>query len=266
MSVAQKYAERYPFIKVLSQDHSGISIARNLGLTQASGYWISFLDADDFIEPDMFRLMLQAIENTSREVEGCICGYYTQKDGIITPYAMDASNVLTSKEIIKAMFTDEAIKGFLFTRLFKADLIKDMSFDGSLKLCEDLAFQTQLFSRKELRMAVVPKPLYHYIQNEQSVTMHKSFFSSETFVYKPSYDKIRDYVQDEYVMESYNDILEYSMYTLLNSYRNTKSPETLREIRLMQKELKKNDKYQIRKTKRRMAFELAPVIYSRFMS
>ncbi len=264
-SIAREYAAGHSCIKVLSQSHSGVSVARNLGLSAANGHWISFLDADDYIEPDMYSTMLDQLrkscENTD-EIDGCICGYYTHKDGVITPYIPDYSEVLSSKELLKSMFTDEAVKGFLFTRLFKADLLKDISFNKDISICEDQLFQTQLFSTKNVRFTAVCKPLYHYVQTPASATSTKSFFINNTFIYKPAYEMISKYISEDYVMTSYNSILDYSMYTLLKSYQQNKDAKTLRQIRLMQKEMKRCAASSIPRSKRRLAYEFAPILYS----
>ena len=260
-----EYAKKHSCIKYLSQKHSGVSAARNLGLSNANGTWISFLDADDFIEPDMYSTMLEAVtDNTG--VEGCICGYFTHKEGIVTPYSFSSSEILSSKDILKAMFTDDSVRGFLFTRLFRSDLLKDVSFNQGVFLCEDLLFQTQLFSAKDVTFAVVKKPLYHYVQSPESITGKTSFFSNNTFSYKPAYDLISQYIQDDYVKYSYNEILNFSMYTLIKSYRQDHDKKTLAQIRLLQKEMRQESLSFQRKSRRRLIYETAPVLFSHFIS
>ncbi len=260
--IAREYAEKHSFIRVISQSNQGVSIARNTGLSQVHGQWISFLDADDYIDADMYSKMLSAIESATKKVDGCICGYYTHKNGITTPYVPDSSKTLSSKKLLKSMFTDEGVKGFLFTRLFSAVLLKGLTFDSGIKLCEDLLFQTKLFSSKEVTFASVKEPLYHYIQNEQSATSLRSFFDNETFVYKPAYDQIAACVREDYITTGYNSILDFSMYTLLKTYQENKSPELRSEIRLLQKEMKNQKVPSGSKSKRRHVYELCPILFS----
>ena len=262
--LANKYATKYPFIRVLSQEHKGVSAARNLGLSKASGTWISFLDADDYIEPDMFSLMLQAIDSSTSNADGCICGYYTHKNGIITPYVYSGKTTLSSSDILKLMFLDDSIRGFLFIRLFRNDLIRDLKFDTTVHACEDLLFQTQLFSSKELSFAIVPSPLYHYVQQIGSATNSFSLFSGKNFIYKFVYEQIYKTLHKDYVLESYNRILEYNMYSLLKHYNETGDESTRKQIVLLQKELK-NTKCISHKSKRRFIFEFTPFIYRHFM-
>ena len=259
-----EYARKYPCIKVLSQSHQGVSAARNLGLQNAHGDWISFLDSDDYIEPDMYSLMIDAVSSNDYSVDGCVCGYYTHKDGIQTSYTTREYYTLSSNEMLRHIFTDDAVRGFLVTRLFRADILKDISFEKELSVCEDLVFQTKLFTSKDLKFAVVEKPLYHYVQNETSATVSKKLFDNDEFIYAKAYDIISNILNEDYVQKSYDSILEYSMYTLLLNYKENGSSELLKEIRLLQKEMKKTGQSKEGRSKRRLAFEIAPVIYGKY--
>ncbi len=262
--VAYNYAQKYAFIKALSQSHAGVSAARNLGIKNANGYWISFLDADDHIEPDMYEKMIGAIYDASSKdengsIDGCLCGYFTHKDSVVTPYSYNSSEILSSEDLLKLMFTDDTVRGFLFTRLFRTDLLKELTFDTDIRICEDLLFQTRLFSSKDVRFACLPLPMYHYIQDQASATVTKCFFDGETFIYKPAYDRISSCISSDYVLSSYNSILDYSMYTLLNQYKLGKNTETKAQIRMLQKEMRQTKTPFAQKSKRRIVYEHAPV-------
>ena len=55
--ILQRYAERYAKLKVLNKENGGLSDARNYGLKYASGEYIGFVDADDYVDEDMFELL-----------------------------------------------------------------------------------------------------------------------------------------------------------------------------------------------------------------
>jgi glycosyltransferase involved in cell wall biosynthesis len=260
--IAKQYEYKYDCIKYLHQEHSGVSSARNLGISSATGYWISFLDADDYIEPSMYEQMLAAI--TDDTIDGCICGYFTHKEGIITSYTKESALLMSSSEILKDMFTDDNIRGFLFTRLFKTSQIKNYSFDTTISICEDLLLQSQFFSDADRKFVYIPKSFYHYIMNSSSATSTDNMFINGVFKYKPAFERILTNHNKDYVNQNYNAILEYSMYTQLTYYKNgNRSKEILTQIRLLQKELKASPC--INKSKRRLAYESAPVLSSHFI-
>ena len=64
LAIAQDYAAREQRILLYSLDtNQGQSAARNEGLMHATGEYISFVDADDYIDPDFYEYMLQHIGN-----------------------------------------------------------------------------------------------------------------------------------------------------------------------------------------------------------
>ena len=256
--VAQSYACKYHMVKYIYKSHGGVSATRNLGLAKASCEWISFLDADDYVEPNMYEAMVSAIDDNC---QGVICGYFTHKDDVVTDYCNYHSSTIDSNELINAMFTVDAIKGFLWNRLFNASFIKDRLFNESVLACEDLLFQYELLSSTSLTFNYVNKPLYHYIQTVESATGESNLFKDGTFIYKPAFDLLLQMADTKYIpaiATSYNSILEYSMYRLLVNHKA--GTDSISYIRIIQKYLKQlpNQKASFH----RIAYCYFPLIYS----
>ena len=55
MDILQKYAQKDERFRILEQQHLGGGAARNLGLKEAEGEYLSFLDSDDYFELDMLQ-------------------------------------------------------------------------------------------------------------------------------------------------------------------------------------------------------------------
>ncbi len=264
--IAKDYASRTPFIKYLHQNHRGVSAARNLGIASSTGDWISFLDSDDYIEPDMYSSMLNSINSVSFhsniKCDGCICGYFTHINNVVTAYYGNYTDIFNSEFILESMFTDDNIRGFLFTRLFRSGLIKNLSFDTSEKTCEDLLFQSQLFSNNNYKFAYVSKPLYHYVIRNGSASASLNLFENNNFIYKSPFDKIANIIKKSYVNDNYNSIIEHSMYRLLKAYNSNPCDQNIKsQIRKLQKELRTTPVQS--KSKRRIAYEHAPFIFGK---
>ncbi len=255
--IIEQYSSKHSFIKYVKKEHSGVSASRNLGIKLATGDFISFLDSDDYIEPNMYELMAAAIKDDS--FDGCICGYFTHKEQLVTEYYSQTLDVLFSDDILRLMFTDDNVRGFLFTRLFKANLLKPVSFDEDISICEDLLFQSRLFSLNKAKFAYIKKPLYHYIQNSSSVTASRPLFKDGQFIYAPAFDRIRNCTNADFVEESYNSILDYSMHTMLLNYRKG-NKSVLPQIRQLQVLLKKAPVKD--KNIHSIAYRYAPLLYS----
>ncbi|MBO7119163.1 MAG: glycosyltransferase family 2 protein [Bacteroidaceae bacterium] len=67
-AIADDYAARDSRFKVFHQTNQGVSAARNLGMEQASGQYVLFLDPDDFFHPQLMELCLQAAEKAAADM------------------------------------------------------------------------------------------------------------------------------------------------------------------------------------------------------
>ncbi len=57
LAICQKFAARDSRIIVIDQDNQGVSVARNRGLEVCKGEWVVFVDSDDYISPDFFKIV-----------------------------------------------------------------------------------------------------------------------------------------------------------------------------------------------------------------
>lgn len=68
-AICDRYAAKDPRVKVIHKDNGRAASARNAGLRVATGDYIAFVDADDWISPDMYEKML------AQEADVCLCDY-----------------------------------------------------------------------------------------------------------------------------------------------------------------------------------------------
>ena len=66
-------------LRVFHQNNKGVSASRNFGLQHATGHYIGFCDADDWMEPDMLEELYSAI--TSHDCDWAICNVTVVRDG-----------------------------------------------------------------------------------------------------------------------------------------------------------------------------------------
>ena len=177
-------------IQLLQQTHQGVSAARNLGILQARGKYISFVDGDDWIEKDMLEIMLATIEDTDCDMVVCSSQVHFEQQSIRNRcHYRSLQAALTVKE--DTCDTDGTISGiwsavkspgswpFVWNKLIRSELIKENSihFSPALLLGEDGVF-TQLLFQYAKNVVFVPKALYHYrYQRKSSAT--ENLFQNE---------------------------------------------------------------------------------------
>ena len=66
--ICDKYAVKDSRIRVFHKENGGVSSARNMGIDEAKGEWLSFIDSDDWIEPTMYEKMLQELIGNNADI------------------------------------------------------------------------------------------------------------------------------------------------------------------------------------------------------
>lgn len=156
-------------IYYIQQSNRGRGTTRNLGISRARGKYISFVDSDDFIAEDMYIKMFEKINKEQSDM--VICDFenidynYSEKNGRIEAKNKDI-------EDNKWGCFDELVLPSCCNKLIKKELFNNLLFPEDINY-EDLATIPVVVLKAE-KISYIPKALYKYVQNENSV-MHEEF-------------------------------------------------------------------------------------------
>lgn len=155
-------------IKVIHKENGGVSSARNVGLKIASGEYVGYVDSDDYVNVNMYQILLDGIEQTGADI--FICGY-EEVDTINNRSIWDSKKigriqVFNSRDSISEI-QKGTIKNYVFCRLYrKSSLRFDFLVDSGW---EDEAYTLQNFSIVN-KIAVCDTVLYYYFKRSDSLT------------------------------------------------------------------------------------------------
>ena len=200
--ICDEYAKKDNRIIVVHKENGGVSSARNKGLKIAKGEWISFVDADDWIEQIFCQTLLNKV--TQEQADIALCGYNRITDN--RKKKINANNqevFLNSNEYLVKSLNPQTGFGFCHMRLIKKEVLKSISFNERIEVGEDALFNIQL-STYIKKAVFLKQPLYNYRINNQSVV--KRYDENYANKYLKSMKIIEEYIWQEYNEENEENI------------------------------------------------------------
>ena len=165
--LCDRYAEADARVRVFHQENSGVSMARNKGLSAARGTLIAWIDADDYMEPEMLARLYHALRK--EEADLAVCGYITEETGGKKSGCGVTDAVMDRSCFCRELILDERIHSYLWDKLFRRELFDGVFFPKDRKY-EDQTVLTDIALK--IRKAVcISYAGYHYTATPGS-TVH----------------------------------------------------------------------------------------------
>lgn len=210
LEICEKYAKKDERIRVLHKENGGPSSARNYGLKKCCGEYIGFIDADDYIEKEMYEELLCAAVKHNTVIS--MCGYYRisgEEKNFSGIY--EEIEVISNKQLMKDIYTFKYM-GVLWNKLFKKSLFfcenEMILFDESIHFCEDVLMLTVL-TKNSSDIAYCNKGLYNYVISLESLCHDK--ISEKKLTMFHAMDCIA-----EQCCESFPSLVKYANYFALS--------------------------------------------------
>ena len=228
LEILKKYEKEDSRMRVLTQPNSGAGAARNRGLSQASGEYLSFLDADDFFEPDMLELAYaKAKEDRADMVVFKSDQYHTDSDQFVqVAWTLREKEIPPYTPFNHRQMTDNIFKvfvGWAWDKLFSREFVEKhhLTFQEQ-RTSNDLLF---VFSAVALakRITIVPKVLAHQRRDAKD-SLSKTRENSWHCFYD-ALTALRQRLTDEGLFpETEKDFINYALHFSLWNLRTLAEP------------------------------------------
>ena len=160
-SLCDRMANADPRIRVFHKRNGGSSSARNLGILEAKGEYLGFVDSDDYVEPDMYEKLYNAIEQYGAPVVQVGRDEIDPKGGRLPDICIPPKQAecITAEDFLKELLMHRGDCSFC-TKLVKKDVLENQKFpEGALN--EDFHLLVLLLGSKIDRIISLPDRGYH---------------------------------------------------------------------------------------------------------
>lgn len=168
-AVCERLAGRYENLHVITLSDQGVSAARNRGLEQAQGDYITFVDADDRLRPGTLAGLYRILSETDSDMAGCAFAVWSRQEewkALAEASEKQDDDWETAEYDGCSYLKDAVLRGNsrCWSKLYKRSLIGSTRFRQGLSIGEDMLFLVELLPRVK-RAAETPYPGYGYFQN-----------------------------------------------------------------------------------------------------
>ena len=239
IEICSKYNDQK--IKIYNQNNKGVSIARNVGISLATGQYIMFVDADDMVSEKYIENLIKSIEETNTDM--VVCGYTKEKAELVNKKNSQEikGEIINANTMLENMMENNLQEGYLWNKIFKKSIINDNSleFKEGVNVWEDLYFVIEYLSKSDKIFAINEK-LYYYRTREGSAVNRK----------ETSTDLVGKVKILELIMKNYNLIINNKNYYGIKRMYVTVLLKYLLQIKKDNKELIKEKLSIVKKIKK----------------
>lgn len=165
-AICEKYATLDTRISIFHKENKGVGSARNMGLVNATGDYVMFVDSDDYMQPQMCEIMLTTLVETDADL--VICG--TEENGgcFWKPNEdIDYSFTQLLENFVSLLHTE--LLSPPWNKIFKKEKIGNQNFREDMSFGEDLMFNIEYLKKCEKVAFIKASPFFHEKENEVSL-------------------------------------------------------------------------------------------------
>lgn len=175
LRLCETYGSLDERIFCVTRPNGGVAAARETGLAVAKGEYVTFVDQDDWVEPDTYFVSVRRAQEQNADVA---VFNYTKDTGSNVEHMRNRGEILPVTEdkdqLVEYAFFREEYRGFaayVWNKLFKREFLLEnhISLESGLRRGDDIVFCSKVAACAP-RTVYMDEEFYHYVQREDSIT------------------------------------------------------------------------------------------------
>lgn len=163
--ICDEIAARDSRFKVIHSENRGIAEVRNKAVENVSGKYFTFVDADDWLEPEYLKVLYELI--TEYQADVAQCDFFLDYTTFSEPLkAYTKIEVLNQLQFVDELRKDHKVRSYLWNKLYRTEVVKP-SFPQEKAFTDFSAFSE--WASRIHKFVMCPIPLYHYRMRKSSI-------------------------------------------------------------------------------------------------
>ena len=174
LEICRQFASGYPdkFKLIESPTNGGVSVARNLGLEQAQGRYLMFVDPDDILPPNAISRMFEAAEHYAADVVKGNLVLFDESERRQAPDQVHSTTLITGDDVLTELFEHARVRGHIAGKMYRRDKFGEIRLPVGVRMAQDLLFFSQVFSRAQ-SLLLLNEDVYEYRKHAGGSTGRK---------------------------------------------------------------------------------------------
>ena len=191
--ICDRWKEKDKRIRVIHKQNGGLSDARNQGISTAIGEYIAFVDSDDFIDSNMYEIMIEAAERTGADI--ATCGRFLYKGKVLgTKHTAPNEILLQPIDALKELLCGGLIEEAAWDKVYKKSFFDSVRVPVG-QINEDLPIMPLVLEQAK-KIVCTGKPFYYYRINEKGIT--HSQYGAEKRIIIEHIEAVSTYLSHKY--------------------------------------------------------------------
>lgn len=192
--IAEEWVKRDSRIKLIKRENGGLSAARNTGIDNAHGEWLSFVDSDDYISKDYIQKMLTAAQENNVKLVNCNYLEVDEQGNSLIASKLN-SGIYNYKEFWNYYYNTGLLTTLIvaWSKLYHKDIFQEIRYKEGI-LNEDEEIINAIIHQAK-NIVIINTPLYYYRVNRAGSIMNSINKGIRPTVYKILKNRTDDFIE-----------------------------------------------------------------------
>ena len=191
-------------IKIIRKENGGVSSARNIGIKQARGIFITFIDADDYIRKDYISTLYNNMGDNDLVISNAII---IKNNSSKKFNRLFMARCVNYKRAVEMLLSDKFFQSTPWGKMYKTELAKRVKFDEKMSIAEDHKFLIDYISISK-KIKLIPFYGYIYVINENSLSRANEKYIDEIFYCSDLIKKYENTKYEKFAINHYLNIVK----------------------------------------------------------